>query len=121
MGFMAHAQNGSPVVSGVQIYDLGGGTGLIQVRLSGNNLHLVTAVPVYISGDAIAGGTAGVQTSGGKVIASSDVNTKILTGTFSINEASTDKMVTVSSNLYGKRKKRKITIRLLRALEERED
>ena len=101
IGIMAQAQNSTPVVSEVQVYDLGGGTGLIEVRLSGNNLELVNAVPVSISGDAILGGTANLQTSSeeyGKI--TSNVNTKILTGTFSINQSSTDKMVLVTVPWY---------------------
>lgn len=55
----AYAQNGNVVVSSVDVEDLGNGTGMIVVKLSGNQASEYTGGTFVISGDRIAGGSAG--------------------------------------------------------------
>ncbi len=51
------AQNGNAVISEVKVYDLGNGTGSIEVRVSGNLSASVVQGTFTISGDRIPGGT----------------------------------------------------------------
>jgi hypothetical protein len=55
----SYAQNGNAVVSRVDIEDLGNGTGMIVVKISGNQASEYTGGTFTISGDRIAGGSAG--------------------------------------------------------------
>jgi hypothetical protein len=68
-GFSAYAQNGNVVVSHVDVEDLGNGTGMIVVKLSGNLADQYTGGTFTITGDAIAGRTAGGSIGeGGRVV-----------------------------------------------------
>jgi hypothetical protein len=51
--------NGNAVVSEVEVQDMGNGTAMITVRISGNQAYTVTGGTFEISGDRIAGGSAG--------------------------------------------------------------
>lgn len=59
MGMAVHAQNGNAVVSQVDIQDMGDGTGMIVVRISGNLAENYPGGTFAISGDRVSGGTAG--------------------------------------------------------------
>lgn len=52
------AQNGNVVVSEIQLEDLGNGSGMIVVHLSGNLAENYTGGAFTISGDCIPGGSA---------------------------------------------------------------
>lgn len=53
------AQNGNAVISEVKAYDLGNGTGVITVRVSGNLASNYVGGSFTISSDRIPGGSAG--------------------------------------------------------------
>ncbi|HEX2899614.1 MAG TPA: hypothetical protein VHS96_07845, partial [Bacteroidia bacterium] len=56
-GFSLQAQNGNAVVSEVKVEDLGDGTGMIVVRISGNQASNYLGGTFSISGDRVVGGT----------------------------------------------------------------
>lgn len=51
--------NGNAVVSEVEVQDMGNGTAMITVRISGNQAYTITGGTFVISGERIAGGSAG--------------------------------------------------------------
>lgn len=53
------AQNGNAVVSEIKLYDMGDGTGILAVRVSGNQAYLYTGGSFAATGDRIPGGSAG--------------------------------------------------------------
>jgi hypothetical protein len=52
------AQNGNAVVSEVKLYDIGGGTGILVVRVSGNQAYQYTGGSYTATGARIVGGAA---------------------------------------------------------------
>ncbi len=58
-GIGAHAQNGNAVVSEVKLYDMGNGSGILAVRVSGNLAHLYNRGSFSATGDRVPGGTVG--------------------------------------------------------------
>ena len=68
-GFGANAQNGNVVVSSIDIEDMGNGSGMIVVKLSGNLASQYTGGTFTITGDAVAGRAAGGSIGdGGRVV-----------------------------------------------------
>ena len=73
------AQNGNAVISEVKVYDLGNGTGLVDVRVSGNQAYLATHGSIQLTGaDRLGMGMLFVNNQGNQP-GNNDV---ILSGTF---------------------------------------
>ncbi len=63
------AQNGNVVVSEVKVEDMGNGTGMIVVKLSGNQASEFAGGTFVIAGDRVANGSAGGTIGeGGRVV-----------------------------------------------------
>lgn len=76
------AQNGNSVVSEVKVYDMGNGTGTIEVRISGNQAEQISALSFIVSGDRIPGGAISSILSGSRPVNQPGNPAVILTGGF---------------------------------------
>lgn len=76
VGSLAMAQNNTPVVSSVKIYDHEDGTGSIEARVAGIGAYGIITGTATISGDKIEGGSTTVNYSGNKYIVTNPSGTQ---------------------------------------------
>ena len=79
------AQNGNMVISEVQVYDLGNGTGLVEIRISGNLAYTATSGSFTVAGVEIPGGQVTSFLAGTRPVKQPGNQSVILTGSFPLS------------------------------------